>query len=148
MRKRTKEQIRKWGQTPYPIVDFLEQKLLEVSAVTKVPISVMEGTDRHRDFVIARQLYCYIAYRTKPFEISLREVGLGIKKDHATVMHSNGVIENYIFSKNKDILQFLQLLKKDEHYTSYTLSYKRISLKECIKMRTYLDPVVLQENFY
>jgi chromosomal replication initiation ATPase DnaA len=63
-------------------------------------------SDRYRNLVIARQLYCYFV--KKFTQLTLREIGKHIgDRDHTTVIHSIDSLNNLIDSKNEEAVDKL-----------------------------------------
>lgn len=63
-----------------------------------------DNKDRHRELVKCRQLYCYFAHHYSNY--SFREIGNIIDKEHATVMHAVGVIQNHIDTNDRLIIDY------------------------------------------
>lgn len=65
----------------------LDEVLNIVSKHTGVSVKDIEGLCRKAEYSSARHLYCFIAKGCYP-AMTWRQIGLRIKKDHATVIHS------------------------------------------------------------
>jgi hypothetical protein len=58
----------------------------------------IDNKTRAGNHAIARQLYCYIRFKTT--DLSLKSIGKEVNRDHATVIHGNKAIE-YIIENPK-----------------------------------------------
>lgn len=85
VRKFTLEELQVFSST-------LETYLKEAADKQNVTVEAMKGRTRKREVVMARQFYCYRARKYTGH--SLEKIGNLIGKDHATVLHSIGVVEN------------------------------------------------------
>ena len=54
---------------------------------------------RKREYVIARAMFCYFAYRE--LNQSLKKIGLYLNRDHSTVIHGRDMIVDYLDIKMK-----------------------------------------------
>lgn len=70
----------------------LSQILREVCTHEGVSTDRVTASNKEREFVIVRQLYCWIGY--KYTDSSLNRIGAEINRDHATVLYSTKAINN------------------------------------------------------
>jgi chromosomal replication initiation ATPase DnaA len=73
----------------------LEFLLLMVAGVSNIDVDTLKGKRRPVEIVIARQMYCYIAFRYT--ENSMDNIGKHIGRDHTTVLHSITTINNGLY---------------------------------------------------
>lgn len=109
--------------------------ILELCSSTfNVEKSVIVGKKRLAKIVIARQFYCYFA--RKYTNCTLQEIGSFIKKDHATVIHAINSIDNYIYTKDKFIIQkYKEILKEIENTKNNILVVNEVNLlSQCIEL--------------
>ena len=68
---------------------YLNSIMLVVVSVTGVRDTAIRSKSRNTpELVLARQVYCYVAYMHRPFNISLATIGAFINKDHSTVIYN------------------------------------------------------------
>jgi len=81
-------------------------KLLKcVSRYYNIPTKEIIGSNRKREKVICRQMFCYIARENMP-DTSLKSIGSALGgRDHSTVIHS--------IQSASDFMQYDQKFKKD-----------------------------------
>ena len=83
-----------------------------------VSIYDVKGKRRYRELVTARQEYCYLACKLtqlserSPGGNSLAKIGNEIDKNHATVLHHNKIIENWLGIPGYKLAEKLELIKK------------------------------------
>ena len=68
--------------------------LMEICDILNVSRKDILSTSRARDFVFARQLYCYAARQLTGY--SLKAVGKKINRDHTTVIHSVNEVKDFL----------------------------------------------------
>ena len=73
----------------------------------KVPMDKVLSKSRQRNLVIVRQTYCFIAKRVTNH--GTVEVGRLIKRDHATVLHSNRTFINLLETDLRFAREFRKL---------------------------------------
>lgn len=77
-------------------LDFIINTIAKASGIDRTEIA---GTSRRQRVASCRQLYCYLAEKTKN---SLQEIGDVCQMDHSTVIHNNKVIMNILTNNFKD----------------------------------------------
>ena len=70
------------------------------TTINKVFKVNLDAPTKKGNHAIARQLYCYIRHKTT--KLSLSAIGKEVKRDHATVLHANKIIE-HILNTPKDL---------------------------------------------
>jgi len=73
----------------------------------------MDNETRAGNHAIARQLYCYLRYKTTI--LSLAAIGKEVKRDHATVIHAKNLIEGILQNP------------KHRHYSKCKIIYNMFS---------------------
>lgn len=109
--------------------------ILELCSNTfNIEKSVIVGKKRLAKIVIARQFYCYFARNYT--NCTLQEIGSFIKKDHATVIHAVNSIDNYLYIKDKFIIQkHKEILKEIENTKNNKLVVNEVDLlSQCIEL--------------
>jgi hypothetical protein len=95
----------------------------------------MDNETRAGNHAIARQLYCYIRYKTTI--LSLATIGKEVKRDHATVIHAKNLIEGILQNP------------KDRHYFQckriYNMFAKGEELHETDTAKDKLIEKLIQE---
>jgi hypothetical protein len=130
---------------PQPVYDYLNSILIAISKASKYTIEQLKSDYRGRHVVIARQVYCYKAFKNKPFDIAYAEIGSMINKDHSTVMYSIKCIKKFLSIKDPETLNLLSKFKLNG-YSVYTISYHTINLKECIRNNTFIQLETYKEK--
>jgi len=134
------------SEVPMHISEYLHSILLAVSKASKVSVKDIKGENRHTEFVAARQIYCYMAYISKPFPVSYAQIAGAINRDHATAIYSIKTINKFIEIKDPRINKILSKLRVIS-YEVYNISYKPIDLLECIRTNTYLTLEIYKEHY-
>jgi chromosomal replication initiator protein len=103
---------------PNPLInDAMERIIEDVSLVTNISVQEIKARRRKTEILLARQLSMYMIYETIykkiPESVSLQQIGSHMGKDHATVLHSVRVINDYIDTKNKYVMQILDVLNDE-----------------------------------
>ena len=102
-------------QTPPPMNERKRKLTLTnisdfVTEVTGVTMETMLQDTRKKEVVFARQIGQYFAVYCTP--VNLTEIGMHFGgRDHATVLHSKGKIENFLHHKYKDVEVAVDALK-------------------------------------
>ena len=82
-----------------------DQLLNCISRYYNIPKKEIQGAKRHREKVICRQMFCYIARDNMP-NSSLKTIGDALGgRDHSTVIHS--------IQQASDLMQYDKTFKKD-----------------------------------
>lgn len=81
----------------------------EVENYYRIKHSDMIGTSRSHQFVYPRQIAMYLCRQL--LDIPFNDIAKKFKKDHSTVIHSVGKIEN-ILLENRDVQEEIEILKK------------------------------------
>ena len=81
----------------------------EVENYYRIKHSDMIGTSRSHQFVYPRQIAMYLCRQL--LDIPFNDIAKKFKKDHSTVIHSVGKIEN-ILLENRDVQEEVEILKK------------------------------------
>ncbi len=81
----------------------------QVESFYKISHSDLVGTSRSREVVYPRQVAMYLCRQL--LDIPYDVIGKGFKKDHSTVMHSVGKIENMLL-ENRNVQEEMEILKK------------------------------------
>lgn len=88
----------------------LETILNSVSESLGVSVDDMQSKSRRRQFVIARQLFCYIA--RIDYHFTLKEIGDMIGgRDHTTSIHSIKMISDLVSIKDNGILECINFIR-------------------------------------
>lgn len=79
---------------------------------------------RGKDYVMYRKLFCYIAYNTG---YTCKSVGKFVDRDHSSVVHSRGSVEDMLYIKDKDYTTNLMLINNiiEEHVGNISENNKR-----------------------
>ena len=92
--------------------------LRAVCYINGVSIYDVKGKRRYRELVTARQEYCYLACKLtqlserNPGGNSLTKIGNEIDKNHATVLHHNKIIENWLDMACYKLAEKMELIKQ------------------------------------
>jgi chromosomal replication initiation ATPase DnaA len=89
------------------------------SDVLNIPEAEIKGKSRKSKVVIARHIYCYIAYHKT--ETVSEKVGLVINRDHSTVIHALKKISGFLDVKDITVTsQYNKIIKEMvvKHYNS------------------------------
>ena len=103
---------------PNPLInDAMERIIEDVALVTNISVQEIKARRRKTEILLARQLSMYMIYETIykkiPESVSLQQIRSHMGKDHATVLHSVRVINDYIDTKNKHVMQILDVLNDE-----------------------------------
>jgi chromosomal replication initiation ATPase DnaA len=93
--------------------EVMERIVEDVAKVTMIEVEQIKGRKRQHDIVRARQLCIYMIYTKVGYSVTLEQIGLVMNKNHATVIHSVRIINNYIDTKNKYVMQILDVLNDE-----------------------------------
>ena len=126
------------------ILDYRSNHLLlkmldYVSMDTGISISSMQGKNRKREIVFARQIYCWLVnkYIKKGDTPSFATVGSLINKDHATVIHAIKTVNNLI-ETNKYIKKRVNQMELKAKIISIT-NVNAINLKKSIALNAVCE---------
>jgi hypothetical protein len=78
-------------------VDHAQQVLALVCGCLEVSIQDIKSKSRLRHLVEARQIYSYIIMKVTTVEVTLKDAGIVMSKDHASVLH--GVKQTIILNE-------------------------------------------------
>jgi chromosomal replication initiation ATPase DnaA len=104
------------GFDPKPLIN-LKTIIGKVAEIMEVHASAIPMRTRKREFVFARQMFCYIA--SKYTNNTTVQIGKFIGRDHATVIHSKKAFQNLIDTNfgsiANDYKKLLKNLKLRDH---------------------------------
>jgi chromosomal replication initiation ATPase DnaA len=92
----------------------LDELLLKVSDVSKVPISDIISVSKRFEFLIPRYAFCHIAH--KVYGYSQASVGRLINRDHSTIVNACEQLENIRQQNIPDAVMLMNNLQK--HFPS------------------------------
>jgi len=128
--------------------EYLYKILKQVSVVAEISIDAMQGKSRKPEIVIARQLYCYLAYTLKTFNVSYARIGSFICRDHTTVIYSIKKVEDAIDVQDAPIMRVLHVFAVDNlMYNKYELVWTMPKLTDLIKNGETLDFAIVLEKY-
>ena len=88
----------------------LKQLLLNVCFALNVSEEDIRSKKRHQSIVAARAIFCYIARKSS--NNSLGNIGMVIKKDHATVLYFIRKVETALMVDDETITDSFNIVKK------------------------------------
>jgi len=74
-------------------------------------VDTISGRTRVRQFVMLRQIFCYIA--VNEYSYGKSETGRYMLRDHATVIHSIKACENYMFQRHREFMDTMISVKQE-----------------------------------
>lgn len=74
-------------------------------------VDTISGRTRVRQFVMLRQIFCYIA--VNDYSYGKSETGRYMLRDHATVIHSIKACENYMFQNHREFMDAMISVKQE-----------------------------------
>ena len=101
--------------------------------VTNVNKSLWHRKSRQHDLVLSRQLMHFFA--KKYTKLTLEKIGEKIgNKDHATVLHSIKVIENYLSTDDKKVKRFTKEIENRLKYYKFdNIAPRKLDIVELLK---------------
>lgn len=128
---------------------YLNLILYRTSKITGISVQSITSKHRKREKVVARQLYCYLAftYRTNK-SMSMSKIASMLGQDHSTCLYSIKEIKKFIGIENSEIT--VPLAKLDLYRTfiiNYTLIYEDIDLIKILQTGNTITFNLLHENY-
>jgi chromosomal replication initiation ATPase DnaA len=78
----------------------LDDIMEKVSETCEVNVSLIRSKYRKRHIVEARQLYCYIAYRTRKWSLAQIGSSVHVGYDHSSVIHGRNTVTDMLITGN------------------------------------------------
>jgi chromosomal replication initiation ATPase DnaA len=98
--------------TQAAIENRLDLLLKTMCALWGNNITDIRGQIRTREFVIPRQMFCFVAHRLYGDTTSLKTIGSTVNyKDHTTVLNAINQICDLLASRNEQVLSFYNKVK-------------------------------------
>lgn len=138
----------------YPIItDLSKQKLTENEKSLELILNVLcehyqlerskiTGRERYRHYVIARQVFFYLAKKYVP--ITHVALGIFLNKDHTTVISSVTAVEHGLFVKDKFFADFNIIEEKVKQALSYGNPKILFTLTEGININEFITTTTAQ----
>lgn len=102
------------GERKFTKKEQVEKIIREVCEAAEITIEQIKSKSRKREFVVPRQVACYLIKERLGEEITLAKLGMFLSMHHATVIHSHKVVRHGIETGDRFIMRVIERLELDK----------------------------------